>query len=123
MTTFEEDLQHEIDVTNHQRRVLLRFMAIQLVVLILILSTVILSSWQGRVDQVESNRRGCERSKLDRGANARAWREAQRARTRDGDFDTAALYRDVADQLERRSLIRCSEAFPDPPVVKLFADV
>jgi hypothetical protein len=90
--------------------------------LVLLFGMVILTSYQARVDQAQSSRAGCERNKLDRKANARAWREAQKARTRDGDLDTAAIYKGVADGLVVRSKVVCKTLFPDPPIFKFTQD-
>jgi len=70
------------------------------------------TGYKGRQDIVEMQRRGCERGKLDRNDNALGWRNAQKARIADGDFDVAKTYGKIAAGLEERSEIICTEAFP-----------
>lgn len=92
---------------------------------------------KARVALVDSQRGGCERAKLDRRANAMGWRTAQSARMNsvsesldisifevrkllaeepkpDDPFDLVAArkYDFIATELEARSMIDCSVAFP-----------
>jgi hypothetical protein len=94
-------------------------------------------AYQGRAALVNSQRAGCERSKLDRGANAEGWRAAEQARlmglanqmrisyeaaqkvvkqpsTSDESPDLVAArkYDAIASGLEERSKIDCAVAFP-----------
>jgi hypothetical protein len=117
----------DVELTHSQRRLIIRFLMLQLMVLGLILLTVLLSSWQTRSDQAVNARAGCERSKLDRNANAAGWRTAQRRLQSQYDrdpqpTDLRALrrYRRIAQGLERRARVECAVAFPDPPFIKLF---
>jgi hypothetical protein len=89
---------------------------IGMVVQLGVIAFVVYSSYQGRVDLVQSQRAGCERGKLDRGANAQGWRIAEAARRRDGEFDVANRYHKIADGLEARSQIVCRKVFPDAGV-------
>jgi hypothetical protein len=85
------------------------------------------TGYSGRVTMVENQREGCKRGKLDRAANARAWRAAEGARlntagnpeepasVRRSAADTARIYATVAASLEARARIVCRDAFPDPP--------
>lgn len=70
------------------------------------------ANYQGRVDTVKAQRAGCERSKLDRGANASGWRIAEAARRADGQHAVAHRYSKIAGGLEFRSRIPCARAFP-----------
>lgn len=90
-----------------------------LIGLVVLLFGVWWTGYDGRLEVVKSQRVGCERGKLDRAANAKAWREAQYAETRDADPGSAAIYKSVAEGLEERSLIVCAEAFPSPSLVPL----
>lgn len=92
---------------------------------------------QARFELVASQRAGCQRSKLDRRANALGWRTAQNARMQtlaqdldiplkevkalipqqpaaDDPSDLTALrrYDKIAQELEERSEINCAKAFP-----------
>lgn len=89
-----------------------KLIVLGLVVNCVVLGYVFWTGYEGRKDLVASQRAGCERGKLDRGANAAGWRNAEEARTADGDFEVAAEYKRIADGLEARSRIICSEAFP-----------
>jgi hypothetical protein len=111
-------VNRNVELTRQQRAILIRFVATMLVSVLALFVMTLLSSYQTRVAIVNTQRSGCERGKLDRSANARAWREAEKARTRDGDLDTAAIYKSVAEGLEKRSKLKCSTTFPDPPFVK-----
>lgn len=71
-------------------------------------------SFQGRVQLRSASVNGCQRSALDRAGNARAWRAAERARRADHDWGTAALYGQVAGDLEQRARIDCHAAYPHP---------
>lgn len=57
--------------------------------------------------------RGCEEDKVTRSLNARAWRQAEKARRRDRDFDVAAIYDEVADGLETLGDVDCQREFPE----------
>jgi hypothetical protein len=117
----------DVDLTHSQRRLIVRFLMLQVLVLGLILATVLISSWQTRSDQAMNARAGCERSKMDRTQNALGWRTAQhRLQAQYGrnpqPTDLVALrrYRRIATGLERRARVTCAVAFPDPPFIKLF---
>lgn len=98
------------------------------------------SEERAQVALIASQRAGCERSKLDRKANASGWRTAQAARLRSladqldisyksvqqlvaqdptpddpGDLVAARKYNALATELEKRSKINCAEAFPSKP--------
>jgi hypothetical protein len=101
-------------------------LAIALIVLCAIaLSMAWWSSYSGRQNVVDDQRRDCARSKLDRRANATGWRTAEAARrltANNPEIETterraaavaAARYKEVADALDARSRIDCREAFPD----------
>jgi hypothetical protein len=64
------------------RRWLVRLVALQLLVQVLLIGLVLWSSYSARHNLVDSQRAGCERGKLDRAASARGWRIAQDARLR-----------------------------------------
>lgn len=67
---------------------------------------------QARTDLTQAQRRGCERSKLDRRSNAKGWRIAEAARRADGEIAVADKYSKIASGLEERSRINCRKAFP-----------
>ena len=71
------------------------------------------SNYQGRQDQVVNSRTGCERNKLDRKANAKAWRIAEAARRNSGDISVADQYAVIASGLEERGQVDCTAAFPN----------
>jgi hypothetical protein len=73
--------------------------------------------YESRDDFVTSQRAGCERGKLDRMANAKAWRIAVAARKADGDFTVANQYAEVAAGLEERGRIDCNKAFPKASLI------
>lgn len=77
-----------------------------------VIGYVFYSSYQGRKEVVTSQRAGCKRGKLDRGANATGWRIAQAARAADKQFAVAARYSIIAAGLETRSRIDCAKAYP-----------
>lgn len=98
----------------------------RLAVLLLLVLSVWVASFQGRSETVKSQRIGCGRSKLDRLANAAGWRAAETAREATGHdpaasarerataAQAAARYAEIASGLERRGRINCAQAFPDP---------
>ena len=79
--------------------------------MLLVVGYVFYTGYSGRVEVVKAQRAGCERSKLDRSANARGWRNAETARAAAGQYIIAAQYADIASELEARSEIICSRAF------------
>jgi hypothetical protein len=107
------------DFNDGQRLALIKLVGVLCVMVIALFLMVVLNTYQQNKADVQGKRQGCERNKLDRAANARAWREAQRARTRDGDLDTAAIYKSVADGLARRSRVDCKRQFPDTPFLRV----
>jgi hypothetical protein len=88
--------------------VILIFLAVQL----LLIGYVFYQSYQGRADVVYNARRGCERGKLDRNANAEGWRIAEAARRHDGQIAVANKYARIASGQEKRSRINCNKAYP-----------
>ncbi len=85
-----------------------------MICLLLVVAYVFWQSYQGRFDIVDSQRRGCERGKLDRTANAHGWRIAEAARRAEGQYKVANNYRAIAASLEARSRINCTVVFPKP---------
>lgn len=108
-----------------------------MVVQIGIIAFVVNESYVGREDVVKASQRGCERSKLDREANATGWRAAETARlntlaksrhisftqawkliwrkpslTDSPDLVAARTYDKIASGQEARSRISCAKAFP-----------
>ena len=94
-------------------KLILIIMGVQL----FILGYIFYQSYEGRKDLVDSQRKGCERGKIDRDMNALGWRQAEEARTADGDLAVAKTYRDIASSLESRSDINCEEAFPEASLI------
>ena len=84
---------------------------------------IIISVWatgyNGRKDLVASQRRGCERGKLDRRAGALGWRTAQARATSQHQPEYATVYDNIAAGLEQRSRIDCKKVYPDPPLFKI----
>jgi len=105
-------------------RRLVRAEVTKIAVLLLLVVSVWLSGYQGRQHLVDSQRQGCERSKLDRAANAKGWGTAETSRrataddrsNSDGERAAAALaadtYAQLKDELSERSRINCEVAFP-----------
>lgn len=88
-----------------------------LVVFVILIASIWISSYEGRVGLVESQRGGCARGKADRKANAAGWRIAEAARRADGQADVANHYAAIAKGLERRATIVCAEVFPAPRIL------
>lgn len=94
----------------------------------------IIQSYEGRVNLVDNQRAGCIRGKLDRSANAQAFRaqstylqlvlQAQSVRR---DVKSAALVNQntqdaTATELEQRARINCSEEYPSPSLSPFAGD-
>lgn len=91
---------------------LAKLILIGMCVQLLVILYVFYQSYEGRVDVVTTQRAGCERAKLDRNANARGWRIAQRRAASQGQPQFADLYAELATDLEVRGRIHCSDVFP-----------
>ena len=117
---------------------------IGMVVQLAVIGYVFYANYQGRSDLVKSQRAGCKRGKLDRGANAEGWRAAEAARIASAaktlhipigevtvivraknppqhvipDVRAARKYHRIASGLEERARIICEEQFPG---AKIFA--
>lgn len=91
---------------------LTKLVVLCLAVLLFVMGYTFFTGYAGRKDLVDSQRRGCERGKLDRNANAQGWRNAEIARRVSGDISVANEYAVIASQLEHRSRINCAIAFP-----------
>jgi hypothetical protein len=108
-----------------------------MLLLLVVIAFVAYSSYASRLDLVDAQRAGCERTKIDRVANAEGWRTAQTARMstvakemgisvdevkklldakpKPGDLPdlvAARRYNKVASDLEGRSKLDCKVAFP-----------
>lgn len=92
---------------------LTRLMIFGMVCLLVVVGYVFWQSYEARHTTVQSQRAGCERSKLDRIANAHGWRIAEDARRAEGNYQVANDYRDIAESLEERSRINCKKVYPD----------
>jgi hypothetical protein len=103
---------------DDRSRLFVRILFGQILVMIVIVVSIWVSSYQGRVNLVDSQRQGCERGKLDRVANARGWRIAQEARQREGNIRIANAYADIAVGLENRSHVDCDKAYPHPRLLE-----
>lgn len=95
---------------------------IKLVLLILVIQVfligfVLWQSYEERVHLIDAQRASCERSKLDRKANAYGWRIAEQARLRSGQVATAYDYSNLAVGLESRSRVNCHRAFPKASII------
>ena len=138
----------DIYMTAETGRKLMKFAILVLLLFLLLTGVVFLqsiigrsnlaeASRQARSELVDSQRHGCERGKLDRRANARGWRTAQKARMKTlaqdldisykevtillgqlpraddpPDLVSARRYDEIAAELEERSRINCAQAFP-----------
>lgn len=94
-----------------------KLIVLGLVVHLFIIAFVIWSNYEGRKDLVTSQRRGCERGKLDRNDNAGGWRSAEAARRASGDIQVAIQYQALAERLEARGRIDCERAFPKASLI------
>lgn len=124
-----------MDDRNSRR--LVQLILIGFLLQLMVICYIFYQSYQGRVDIVHSQRAGCERGKLDRNANARSWRKAERARLNtvaedlhisyakaeklittkpsvsdSFDLQAAREYDKTATGQEQRSRISCTKAFP-----------
>lgn len=90
---------------------------IGMIVQLSVIFYVFYAGYEGRKDLVNSQRAGCKRGKLDRGANAAGWRIAQSARMADNQFAVAARYSQIAGGLEERSRIDCAKAYPKASII------
>jgi hypothetical protein len=104
-------------MTEDTAQKLTKLVILCLVLFLFVIGYVFFTGYNGRRDLVESQRRGCERGKLDRNANASGWRIAEDARRSDGQTDVANNYAAIARGLERRSRINCKEAFPKASLI------
>jgi hypothetical protein len=98
-------------------------------VLAALLVLILAQSYAGRVALVDSQRGGCERSKLDRKNNADGWTahaayidNVTRAASVQEDVKRAArtavtTYERVSRDLRRRSHIDCADVFPAPSLM------
>lgn len=101
---------------------------LRMIAFVAVVLSVWVSSYQGRVDVIDTQRLGCERSKLDRQANALGWRAAEEARRTAAQHSTgearianakaAEQYKAIADQLSARSRIDCRKQYPDAHFVQ-----
>lgn len=94
--------------------------------LLLLIGAVFAQSYEGRVAIRDAQVRGCERGKLDRRANARGWRTAERARRQTAEnpnvdprerrdaSHAATTYQVISLELSRRSRIVCRAVYPRP---------
>lgn len=104
--------------TRARQRLFVRVLLVQMAAIVVLIFSIWVSSYQGRVNVVDSQRRGCERGKLDRAANAQGWRIAQQARLADGQVEVARQYARIAAGLEARSRIDCAAVFPHPKLIE-----
>lgn len=103
-------------MTDSTAQKLVILVVLGMVAQLFVIGYVFYSNYQGRVSTVKNQRAACERSKLDREANAAGWRIAQAARLADGQFKVAHKYSQIAGGLELRSRIPCTRAFPKAQV-------
>jgi hypothetical protein len=118
----------EVELSDAQRRLVLRVIGINSLVTIVLFIVVAVSGYQGAIDDAEFKRAGCERSKRDRAQNATGWRTAEMRLQAQYDrdpqpTDLTALkkYARIATGLEKRSKIDCAKAFPNPSPLQLAA--
>lgn len=121
---------------------LARLVILSLIILLFVMAYTFITNYNGRQSLVDSQRRGCERSKLDRDANAEGWRAAEKARLNTlsttlhipidsiellinrrplpddpSDLVAARRYDAIASGLEKRSKIDCDKAFPKASLI------
>lgn len=124
-------------LTRRQGGLIAKLLLIGFAVQLGIIGYVLYQSYVGREDLVKAEQAGCNRSKLDREANALGWRTAETARLHSvaremhisfdqarmliklrplpydpSDLVTAREYDRIAAGQEARSRIACSKAFP-----------
>ena len=83
-----------------------------------IIASIWISSYQGRVNVVQSQRTACQRGLRDRRANAEGWRIAEHARLAEGQLAIARKYAAIAAGLEQRAAINCATAYPAPRLLE-----
>jgi hypothetical protein len=105
------------DERERERRLFARILIGQCVAILVLVASVWLTSYQGRVHGSDEARAECVRAKQDRSANAAGWRIAQAAREAEHQPEVAARYDGIARGLEERSQVDCGQAYPAP---KLF---
>jgi hypothetical protein len=122
----ETHLVDDVELTHRQRRLVLRVIAVNCILTIILFLVVGMSAYRSNRDDTISKRAGCERNKLDRAANATGWRTAevrlQAQYERDpqpSDLKALRKYNRIATGLEKRSRINCAKQFPDQPFVKI----
>ena len=84
-----------------------------MVIQLMVIGYVFYTDYKGREQTVEAARKGCERDKVTRAANAQGWRNAEAARLAEGQEDVAAEYSDIALQLEMAADIDCNIEYPE----------
>lgn len=125
-------------ITNQQASGIVKLMIAGMLMQLVIISYVFFQAYDNRVEVVDNQRAACARGKLDRGANAKGWRTAQVARMNtlakemdisftevsqllrqdpkagdSPDLTAARKYNAIAEDLEVRSRIDCTVAFPN----------
>lgn len=102
------------DERERERRLFARVLIGQCAAILVLVASVWLTSYQGRVHGSNEARAECVRAKQDRSANAAGWRIAQQAREAQHQPDVAARYDGIARGLEDRSRVDCRQAYPTP---------
>ena len=92
---------------------LVKLLIVAMVVQLFVIGYIFYQSYVGRSDVVSAQRKGCERGKKDRNANARGWRVAEHARRAGGQIAVANFYAQIASGLEARRRIHCHDVYPD----------
>jgi hypothetical protein len=106
------------DERERERRLFVRILVGQCVAILVLVASVWLSNYQGRVHGTEQARTECMRAKQDRSANAAGWRIAQEAREAQHQPAVAARYDGIARALEERSQVDCRQAYPTPALLE-----
>lgn len=101
-----------VHLTRKEGISLVKLLIIGMVVQLFVIGYVFYQSYAGRSGVVTAQRKGCERGKHDRDANAQGWRIAETARRASGDIAVANHYAEIASGLEARSRIKCADVFP-----------
>lgn len=104
-------------ISPNTGRNIVRLLIVCLMLMLLIVAYVFRAGYDGRQDLVKVQRAGCERGKLDRRANATGWKTAEKRATSQGQLGFAETYSKIAAELEARSKISCTKAFPDASLI------
>ena len=99
-------------MTSRAGAKLVKLLLVGMLVQLFVIGYIFYQSYVGRSEVVAAQRKGCERGKNDRDANAQGWRIAELARRESGNIFVANHYARIASGLEERSRINCNAVYP-----------